>query len=78
MDHKGFKHLTQLHWITNSLLTEDWTSTLDQIQKPGPGFTKGLKTKNCLNFKRKVLTVQEFCHKVKTFLLRQNGIHTRS
>ena len=34
---------------------------------PGLGFTKGLKPKNCHNFKRKVLTVQELCHKVKTF-----------
>ena len=35
--------------------------------KSGPGFTKGLKQKIVIIFKRKVLTVQEFCHKVKTF-----------
>ena len=35
--------------------------------KPWAGIHKRSYAKNCHNFKRKVLTVQEFCHKVKTF-----------
>ena len=35
--------------------------------KQGQDSQKVLDKKNCLNFKRKVLTVQEFCHKVKIF-----------
>ena len=33
----------------------------------GPGFTKGLKQKIVITLGEKSLTVQEFCHKVKTF-----------
>ena len=44
----------------------DWLVFEVRNKNPGPRFTKGLRQKNYHNFKRKVLTVQEFCHKVKT------------
>ena len=38
-----------------------------QFSSQGRDSQKVLSKKNCHNFKRKVLTVQEFSHKVKTF-----------
>ena len=58
--------------------SEAFDTLLNTLLDSGPQFTKGLKQKNCHDFRRKVLTVQEFCHKVKTLLIRQNGIHKRS
>ena len=51
-------YLIDLHFrkCFNTLTSHSWA-----------GIHKRSYTKNCLNFKRNVLTVQEFYHKVKTF-----------